>query len=88
MFRKVFTNDGCCAFFDGGFDKFMPINLRSAHGNKHAWWFLDTREGPLPLPEAVRDVSGKLRQGQLVIDLVRAFGPRVSDGQSYEGICW
>ena len=30
-----------------------------AHGNARAWWFLDTRDGPLPLPEAVRDISGK-----------------------------
>ncbi|QJW94088.1 DUF1553 domain-containing protein [Frigoriglobus tundricola] len=29
------------------------------HGNAKTWWFLDTRDGPLPLPEAVRNVSGK-----------------------------
>ena len=30
-----------------------------AHGNKRVWWFLDTHDGPLPLPEAARDLSGK-----------------------------
>lgn len=29
------------------------------YGNKHVWWFFDTRNGPVPLPEAVRDLSGK-----------------------------
>ena len=33
-------------------------------------------------------IQPKLRQGQLVIDLVRSFGPRLSDGERYEGICW
>jgi len=28
-------------------------------GNKYVWWFFDTRSGPMPLPEAVRDFSGK-----------------------------
>ena len=35
-----------------------------------------------------RDVSARLKSGQLVVDLVRAFGPKVSDGKTYEGICW
>jgi len=35
-----------------------------------------------------RGIEPQLRPGQLVIDLVRAFGPRRSDGRSYEGICW
>ena len=29
------------------------------HGNKQTWWLLDVRNQPTPLPEAVRDVSGK-----------------------------
>ena len=28
-------------------------------GNKHVWWLIDTRNQPTPLPEAVRDLSGK-----------------------------
>ena len=32
--------------------------------------------------------EGMLRDGQIVIDLVRAFGARRSDGRAYEGICW
>ncbi|MBC7896765.1 MAG: nucleotide sugar dehydrogenase [Cytophagaceae bacterium] len=35
-----------------------------------------------------RSISGKLVEGQLVVDLVRAFGARRSDGRTYEGICW
>ena len=35
-----------------------------------------------------RGIGGELRDGQLVVDLVRAFGARRSDGRSYEGICW
>lgn len=35
-----------------------------------------------------RATEGMLRDGQIVIDLVRAFGPRRSDGRTYEGICW
>jgi GDP-mannose 6-dehydrogenase len=31
---------------------------------------------------------GDQLDGQLVIDLARAFGPRVSNGPSYQGICW
>ena len=64
----------------------------------HIWTLMkDTVAGVLEASDVVvigngskefRDVSGKLRQGQMVVDLVRAFGPRVSDGQSYEGICW
>jgi GDP-mannose 6-dehydrogenase len=37
--------------------------------------------------EEFREIEGQLRDGQKVIDLVRLFGGRVSDG-SYEGICW
>ncbi len=35
-----------------------------------------------------RGLEPRLKPGQLVIDLVRAFGARTSDGKSYEGICW
>jgi GDP-mannose 6-dehydrogenase len=35
-----------------------------------------------------RDLDTRLRDGQVVIDLVRAFGPRRSDGTRYEGISW
>jgi GDP-mannose 6-dehydrogenase len=35
-----------------------------------------------------RAVEGQLRGGQMVIDLVRAFGPRLSNGDGYQGICW
>ena len=35
-----------------------------------------------------RGIEPQLRSGQLVVDLVRAFGPRRSDGRAYEGICW
>lgn len=35
-----------------------------------------------------REIQGHLRNGQPVVDLVRAFGPRTSDGASYQGICW
>jgi GDP-mannose 6-dehydrogenase len=35
-----------------------------------------------------RDLDSKLRDGQVVIDLVRAFGPRRSDGARYQGISW
>src|SRR5919112_1305822 len=34
-----------------------------------------------------RDIGAQL-DGQMVIDLARAFGPRVSNGRSYQGICW
>jgi GDP-mannose 6-dehydrogenase len=34
-----------------------------------------------------RGVQDVLRDGQVVVDLVRAFGKRTSDG-SYQGICW
>jgi GDP-mannose 6-dehydrogenase len=33
------------------------------------------------------EVAGRLDDGQVVIDLVRAFGPRTSD-HMYQGICW
>jgi GDP-mannose 6-dehydrogenase len=35
-----------------------------------------------------RELDQQLRKGQVVIDLVRAFGARQSDGKNYEGICW
>jgi GDP-mannose 6-dehydrogenase len=35
-----------------------------------------------------RGIESQLKPGQLVVDLVRAFGSRRSDGRSYEGICW
>jgi GDP-mannose 6-dehydrogenase len=35
-----------------------------------------------------RGVESQLRDGQTVVDLVRIFGPRSSDGASYQGICW
>jgi len=35
-----------------------------------------------------RTIAPQLRDGQMVIDLVRAFGDRASDGASYQGICW
>ena len=35
-----------------------------------------------------RSIEPRLRDGQVVIDLVRAFGARRSDGTTYEGICW
>jgi GDP-mannose 6-dehydrogenase len=33
-----------------------------------------------------RGVSG--REGQVVIDLVRVFEDRVTDGNGYRGVCW
>src|SRR6185437_4727047 len=35
-----------------------------------------------------RGIEPKLRNGQMVIDLVRAFGARSSDTRDYRGICW
>ena len=35
-----------------------------------------------------RGIEPRLRSGQMVVDLVRAFGSRRSDGKSYDGICW
>ena len=35
-----------------------------------------------------RDLEPRLKDGHLVIDLVRAFAGRRSDGRKYEGICW
>lgn len=35
-----------------------------------------------------RTAEARLGNGQIVVDLVRAFGARTSDGKSYEGICW
>ena len=34
-----------------------------------------------------RGIQKQLTDGQIVVDLVRAFGPRTSDAQ-YQGICW
>lgn len=35
-----------------------------------------------------RAIEPRIAEGQKVVDLVRIFGPRVSDGVAYEGICW
>ena len=35
-----------------------------------------------------REVEGQVDKGQQVLDLVRAFGARVSNGNGYQGICW
>jgi GDP-mannose 6-dehydrogenase len=35
-----------------------------------------------------RQIEPRLRDGQMVIDLVRAFGSRTSNGDGYQGICW
>jgi GDP-mannose 6-dehydrogenase len=35
-----------------------------------------------------REIAPAVRPGQMVVDLVRAFGARTSDGDGYEGICW
>lgn len=35
-----------------------------------------------------RHIEPQLRPGQIVVDLVRAFGPRTSSGNGYRGICW
>jgi GDP-mannose 6-dehydrogenase len=35
-----------------------------------------------------RGIQGELKDGQRVVDLVRAFGRRLSDDATYEGICW
>lgn len=35
-----------------------------------------------------RDVRDRMRPGQVLIDLVRAFGPVVSNGEDYRGIAW
>ena len=37
---------------------------------------------------AFRDVERQLKDGQVVVDLVRAFGDRLSDGKQYHGISW
>ncbi len=37
--------------------------------------------------EEFKQIEGKLRHDQLVIDLVRLFDGRRSD-DSYQGICW
>ena len=34
-----------------------------------------------------REIGPRLRDGQAVVDLARAFGPRRSEG-AYQGICW
>jgi GDP-mannose 6-dehydrogenase len=35
-----------------------------------------------------RAIGERLQDGQMVIDLARAFGSRASDGARYQGICW
>ncbi|HEX6643192.1 MAG TPA: nucleotide sugar dehydrogenase [Gemmatimonadales bacterium] len=35
-----------------------------------------------------REIQGHLAPDQPVVDLVRAFGSRTSDGAAYQGICW
>ena len=35
-----------------------------------------------------RAIEPQLQDGQVVIDLVRVFGSKVSDGKTYRGICW
>ncbi|HEY5546011.1 MAG TPA: nucleotide sugar dehydrogenase [Gemmatimonadaceae bacterium] len=35
-----------------------------------------------------RGIEPRLKPGQMVVDLVRAFGSRRSDGRTYDGICW
>jgi GDP-mannose 6-dehydrogenase len=37
--------------------------------------------------EEFRQIEESLRDGQIVIDLVRLFGARTSD-ETYRGICW
>jgi hypothetical protein len=37
---------------------------------------------------AFRDVEHQLKDGQTVVDLVRIFGDRLSDGKQYHGINW
>ena len=37
---------------------------------------------------AFRDVERHLGNGKVVVDLVRAFGDRLSDGKQYHGINW
>ncbi len=35
-----------------------------------------------------KEIEGQLREGQTVIDLVRLFDGKTSDGKTYQGICW
>lgn len=35
-----------------------------------------------------KEIEGKLRDDQTVIDLVRLFDGKTSDGKAYQGICW
>jgi GDP-mannose 6-dehydrogenase len=35
-----------------------------------------------------RGIEPRLRDGQMVVDLVRAFGPKMSRPREYQGICW
>lgn len=35
-----------------------------------------------------KEIEGKLRADQTVIDLVRLFDGKTSDGKTYQGICW
>jgi GDP-mannose 6-dehydrogenase len=34
-----------------------------------------------------REIQPALREGQVVVDLVRAFGPKTSQG-AYQGVAW
>jgi GDP-mannose 6-dehydrogenase len=35
-----------------------------------------------------RGLGERINDGQVVIDLARAFGSRTSNGKAYQGICW
>lgn len=35
-----------------------------------------------------KEIEGQLRENQTVIDLVRLFDGKTSDGKTYQGICW
>ena len=37
---------------------------------------------------AFRTIGEQLGNGKVVVDLVRAFGDRLSDGRQYHGINW
>ena len=59
-------------------DRRLPVEEVVAHGE-----VLVIGNGS---PE-FRGISDRLRDGQMVVDLVRAFGSKVSNG-AYQGICW